>query len=58
MESNTKILGKNANSSDEFNCQIDFLDIIELNKLALVNEHAVTSENAVMRETYKHNIFI
>ena len=37
---------------------IDFLDIIEVNKMNLVNEKAVVSENSFIRESYKYNLFL
>jgi hypothetical protein len=37
---------------------IDFLDIVEINKMKLVNESAVMSSNNFVKEAYKFNLFI
>mmetsp|Transcript_1973 Transcript_1973/g.3465 ORF Transcript_1973/g.3465 Transcript_1973/m.3465 type:complete len:227 (-) Transcript_1973:859-1539(-) len=42
----------------KFEAVIDYLDIIEANKMNLVNENAVVSENTFIREAYKFDIFI
>ena len=58
LESNIKLIGKHAEVPVDYSAKIDYLDIIELNKLNLVNENAVTSEFQMMRENYKYNVFI
>lgn len=37
---------------------IDFMDIAEVNKMNLVNEKAIVSENAFIRDAYKYNLFV
>ena len=34
------------------------MDIIEVNKMNLVNEKAIVSDNAFIRDAYKFNLFI
>ena len=43
---------------DEYAGVIDYLDIIEVNKMNLVNEKAIVSENSFIREAYKFNLFL
>ena len=42
----------------DFGSTIDFLDIAEVNKLPLINEKAVISENAFISEAYKFDWFL
>ena len=42
----------------DYTAKIDFLDIIECNKLPLVNEKAVMSESHEVKDAYKYNIFL
>ena len=49
---------KNLNFNCNYTAKIDFLDVIEINKLPLVNERAVLSDNPMVKETYRHNIFL
>ena len=42
----------------DYGGQIDFLDVIEVNKMKLVNEKAIVSENNFIREQYKYNYFL
>ena len=34
------------------------MDVIEVNKMNLVNEKAIVSENAFIREAYKFDLFL
>jgi hypothetical protein len=43
---------------EEYAGIIDYLDIIEVNKMNLVNEKAVVSDNSFIREAYKFNLFL
>jgi hypothetical protein len=43
---------------EEYAGIIDYLDIIEVNKMNLVNEKAIVSENSFIREAYKFNLFL
>jgi hypothetical protein len=47
-----------ARDLKQYETVIDFLDIIEANKMNLVNEKAVVSDNAYIREAYKFEIFL
>ena len=43
---------------EDFKGVIDFMDVLEVNKMNLVNEKAIVSENAFIRDAYKYNLFI
>ena len=43
---------------EDFGAVIDYLDIIEVNKMNLVNEKAILSANSFIRECYKFNLFL
>ena len=43
---------------EDYRGTIDYMDIIEVNKMNLVNEKAIVSENAFIRDAYKFNLFI
>ena len=51
---------KNTRQTLIENCtaRIDYLDVNEVNKMPLVNEKAVMSENAHIRDQYRNNIFL
>lgn len=42
----------------DYGGQIDFMDVIEVNKMSLANEQAIVSENNFVREAYKYNFFL
>lgn len=42
----------------QYEAVIDYLDVIEVNKMNLVNEKAVMSENPFIRDAYKFEIFV
>jgi hypothetical protein len=42
----------------EYEAAIDFLDIIEVNKMFLVNEKALDSNNEFQKESYKYDWFL
>ena len=42
----------------DYGGQIDFMDVIEVNKMNLVNEKAIVSENNFVKEAYKYNYFL
>lgn len=42
----------------DYGGQIDFMDVIEVNKMSLANEQAIVSENNFVREAYKYNYFL
>ncbi len=46
-----------ANDLKQYEAVIDYMDVIEANKMNLVNEQAVISENSYIREAYKFEIF-
>lgn len=43
---------------DEYAGVIDYLDIIEVNKMNLVNEKAIVSDDSFIREAFKFNLFL
>ena len=43
---------------EDYRGVIDYMDIIEVNKMNLVNEKAILSENAFIREAYRFNLFL
>ena len=43
---------------DDFQGTIDYLDIIEINKMQLVNETAILSQNSFIKEAYKYDWFL
>jgi hypothetical protein len=43
---------------EEYAGVIDYLDIIEVNKMNLVNEKAILSSKSFIRECYKFNLFL
>ena len=42
----------------DYGGQIDFMDVIEVNKMNLANEKAIVSDNNFIREAYKYNYFL
>lgn len=42
----------------DYSGQIDFMDVIEVNKMNLVNEKAIMSDNNFVKEAYKFNYFL
>lgn len=42
----------------DYGGQIDFMDVIEINKMNLANEKAIVSDNNFIREAYKYNYFL
>ena len=50
--------GSEEDQLEEYAGIIDYLDIIEVNKMNLVNEKAIVSENSFLREAYKFNLFL
>ena len=42
----------------DYGGQIDFMDIIEVNKMKLVNEKAIVCENSFVKEAYQFNYFL
>ena len=56
-ELNPRLEDKNIKAED-FKGVIDFMDILEVNKMNLVNEKAIISDNAFIRDAYKFNLFI
>lgn len=64
LQGNAKLFGamsnKNTRATLIENCtaRIDFLDVIEVNKMPLVNEKAVVHESAFIRDHYRNNIFL
>ena len=43
---------------DDYKGCIDYMDIVEVNKMNLVNHQAIESDNAFIRDAYKFNFLI
>jgi hypothetical protein len=57
VDQNQHLVAGEVKISD-YGSTIDFLDIAEVNKLPLINEKAVISENAFIAEAYKFDWFL
>ena len=56
-QTNKDLINENV-KIDDYRGVIDFMDVIEINKMNLVNEKAIVSDNAFIRDAYKFNLFI
>ena len=55
---NNFIKGMSQQNLSEYEAAIDYLDIIEVNKMFLVNEKALDSNNECQKEYYKYDWFL
>ena len=55
--SNTDFLTQNM-KVEEYECTLDYLDLLEANLMPLINEKAAMSESQFVQKNYKHDMFL